>query len=312
MLAQLDAIIQRVETLLRGGNQNAVALELYNLSRDMLLGISTSSISEMMEETTEQAKVELVTAAVKLHNKGRNLTAQSLAEVRSILKASAGWILSIFGGDKPKVLSIVITLLTKAGQELIQHGKDGQIGSSCLSRAIYTWTRATSLAIQKDISPIDWQDMKMSVFWAYLEQISLLHLSTDSQELKRAIAGATEIVQTLPPLLKVTFARRVNDLAHKATQIEDAVQLCKTALHVVDDAMLPYTVADPDSAPAGGTNQANTADTKRLRLEIQLALVFFYLHARFVLSYLCALESIQLFPVPFQRVLHGEELHRGH
>lgn len=284
MLAQLDGITQRVETLLRGGNQNAVALELYNQSRMMLIDMSPERISHMLEETSEQMKVELVTAAVKLHNKGRNLTAQSLSEVRSILKASAGWILSIFGGDKPKVLSIVITLLTKSGQELIQYGKDSQIGSSCLSRAIFTWTRATSLAIQKDISPIDWQDMKMSVFWAYLEQISLLSSPEDSQDLKKAIAGATEIVQTLPPLLKVTFARRVNDLAHKSSSAEDAVQLCKTALNVVDSAMLPHVAMEPDSVPmGGGSHQANTADIKRLRLEIQLALVFFYLHARFVL-----------------------------
>jgi len=292
MLAQLDGITQRVEMLLRGGNQNAVALELYNQSRMMLMDMSPERISHMMEETSEQMKVELVTAAVKLHNKGRNLssTAQSLAEVRSILKASAGWVLSIFGGDKPKVLSIVITLLTKSGQELIQYGKDCQIGSSCLSRAIYTWTRATSLAIQKDISPIDWQDMKMSVFWAYLEQISLLSSPEDSQDLKRAITGATEIVQTLPPLLKVTFARRVNDLALKATHAEDAVQLSKTALNVVDSAMLPYSGMEFDSAPMGGTHQANTTDIKRLRLEIQLSLVFFYLYSRYVPN--CSLPSM--------------------
>ena len=68
-----------------------------------------SSAIETFANVSEEAKAELIASAVKLHNKARNLAAQYLCELRAILKACAGWILSACGGDKPKVLSVVIT-----------------------------------------------------------------------------------------------------------------------------------------------------------------------------------------------------------
>lgn len=284
MLNQVDIIIQKVETLLRGGTPNTFGAELLDLARSLLSWLSSSSAIETFANVSEETKAELIASAVKLHNKARNLAAQSLSEIRAILKACAGWILSACGGDKPKVLSVVITLLSKSGQEIIEGGKDGEIGVACLNRANQVWSRATSLAIQKDISPIDWQDMKMAIFWANLEKASLLAKVGDAENVRRAISAATEIVQTLPPRLKLTFADRVYQLALQAStqshMTEEAVHYSKTALNAVDSAMLPY--APVDSIDVEGTavdcvSLSSAVEVKRLRLNIQLSLVFLYL-----------------------------------
>ncbi len=284
MLNQVDNIIQKVETLLRGGTPSTFATELLNVARSLLTWLSSENAIETFTTASDETKAELIASAVKLHNKARNLAAQPLCEVRAILKACAGWILSLCGGDKPKVLSVVITLLSKSGQEIIEGGRDNETGVACLNRANQVWSRATSLAIQKDISPIDWQDMKMAIFWANLEKANLLAKVGDAENVRRAISAATEIVQTLPPRLKLTFADRVYQLALQAStqnnMTEEAVHYSKTALNAVDSAMLPYAPADhleAEGAAVDCVSLSNAVEVKRLRLNIQLSLVFLYL-----------------------------------
>lgn len=289
MINQVDIIIQKIETLLRGGAHSSLTGELHQLARSLLIWLASDKASDEYESSNDITRSEMLTSAVKLHNKARNLSMQSLGELRAILKASAGWILSIYGGEKPKVLAVVITLLSKSGQELIEFGRDVTIGLNCLSRAISMWTTAASLHIQKDVSPVDLQDMKVAIFWANLERATLLQKTDEPQQaVKKAITGAAEIVQTLPPRLKITFADRVYNLGRKITLVptlaEEAVFYFKTAQNAVDAAMLPYSapdLSDPDSTQrVEGLNVATSTEVKTLRLHIQLSLAYLYIQIK--------------------------------
>jgi hypothetical protein len=292
MNKEIEPCVQLVEQLLRGAvPAGSIAVDLRKKAVNLLSWYSTSQAIDEFESCGDSEKSDALAMAVKLHNKSRNLTSPVHAEIRTSLKATSAWMLSLYGGDKIKVLSAVISILSKSGEELslIDDHDHAELAVKCLSGAVIYWNRVVALSLHKTLSPIELQDMKLAAFYAYLEKAKLIwHRGGSVPEIKKAISGAAELMQTLPPRAKLTFAERViaitKDMAQSSKLLEETIHNFKLALNAVDSALLPSTGCDMD-AECGGGEGANTtltqaADARILRLHLQLSLAFLYMQAK--------------------------------
>ncbi|KAJ1439677.1 hypothetical protein B484DRAFT_171938 [Ochromonadaceae sp. CCMP2298] len=276
MIDRVNNIIQQVEAIMRGGgNANAmqsISISLKENAKDLLTLISASIPDSAGTSEDKEGKLA---SAVKLHNKARNLTSQCHTEARCYLKAIAAWMFLRYGEQKASVHGIVIKLLSKSGQEMMTMAEGQELAGTCLSTAVQLWNTGASLSFQKDIPPHDLQDIKLSAFWA---QMSLMSLLSPSQraEMKMAVSGAMELVQTLTARLKITFAERIIRLGHQAAHgemVQEAIHYYQVALSSIDSAMLPMGMGEE----AQSIQLRKCTEVKQLRLEAQLALVYVYI-----------------------------------
>lgn len=125
-MERLDNIVgkleKQIELIIRGGfaggqnnsnqNENSMLLKtVRDLFDHLTCPTSQREFLEIEDKTTR------VNAAVRLHNKVRNLAPLIHTELRAIAKACAAWMLMIFNQPVPKSLCAVIKLLSRAGQE---------------------------------------------------------------------------------------------------------------------------------------------------------------------------------------------------
>jgi hypothetical protein len=291
MRSEIEPCIQQIELLLRGGATSNTVQELKKVSHTLLTWYSSSKNIEEYERSSESERAETLGLAIKLHNKARSLTSPAHSEIRACLKATAAWMLAAYGGDKIKVLSAATTILSKAGEELANADIYPDLASKCLSGSILYWNRATSLSLHKTMSPVDLQDMKTAAFWAHLEKAKLLWRHDGQQEeIRKIISGAAEIMQTLPPKVKMRFAERVMELVQEMSKSSnkpsDTIHLLKMALNAIDSAQLPSMHIDFDAEAGGNGEDADSpalrdpAEIKKLRLRAHLSLAFLYMQAK--------------------------------
>ena len=287
MIEDIEACMLKLEQCLRGGGaqmQSALMVDLNTQATQFLSWFSSGKAVEEYESYNDSNKADMLALAVKLHNKARNLTSSTYSDVRTKLKATAAWMLSLYGGDKSKVFSVVISILSKAGEELSNSESNAELALRCLSGSILHWNRATSLSLHKALSPVELQDMKLAVFWANLEKANLLfHHGASSEEVKKAISGAAEIMVTLPPKAKLAFAEKVivlgREMSQTSVMLEDTIHCFKLALNAVDSALLPQIYSE-DYAVDKESSAVNPSDVQKLRMNIQLSLTFLYMQAK--------------------------------
>lgn len=283
----VEPCIQKVEQLLRGGGAaGSVATELRKEAVELLSWYSSTAAIDEFEDSSDSTKSEMLALAVKLHNKARNLTSQAHGTIRTCLKATAAWMLSIYGGDKSKVLSAVTSILSKSGEELASMDEFAEPALKCLSGTILYWNRASALSLHTALSPVELQDMKLSVFWASLEKAKLLWSRTGAvDEVRKTISVAAELMQTLPSRTKLSFAERVatiaKDMAQKSDHVQDSIHMFKMALNGVDSALLPvvHVVSEAEGDGVEG-RQVPPVEARILRLNVQLSLAFLYMQAK--------------------------------
>jgi hypothetical protein len=292
MRSEIEPCIQQVELLLRGGGATGtIVQELKKASHRLLTWYSSPKNLEEYESATESERTETMGLAIKLHNKARNLTSPAHAEIRTCLKATAAWMLSVYGGDKIKVMFAATTILSKAGEELANADIYPDLAEKCLSGSILFWNRTISLSMHKTMPPLDLQEMKISAFWAHLEKAKLLWYHDGQQEeIRKVISGAAEIMQTLPARMKLSFADRVatlgTEMSKSSAKVTDIIHFFKMALNAIDSALLPSMQVEFD-AEAGGNVDADapplrdSAEVKKLRLSAQLSLTFLYMRAKY-------------------------------
>lgn len=289
MIHEVEQILLQLELLLRGGAQSVhinVINELNVLSRKVLLWFSASDAGAVYTADNDNHRTEVLALAVKLHNKVRNLTTSACGEIKTNLKAAAAWMLCLYGGKNAKVLSVAVNVLSKSGRELEHYGSDSDLVLRCLSGSMLYWMHVGSLSIHKDFSPVELQDMKLSALWAGVEKAKILwRIGGSPEDIRKAVAFAGDIVQSLPSRIKTSFAQEAISIADKMSQVitlaEDAIHLFKTALNAIESAMIPSVCDDVD---CGGdidkSPLAAAADTNRMKLNVLLALAFLYMTAR--------------------------------
>ncbi len=200
--------------------------------------------------------------------------------------------LQLFGEKTSKVYCIVIRLLCKAGQELNVLHKRHEAALKCCDSAIYLWNNAGTSVIQRSLPPVELQDIKIGVFWVYLEKATILDiLGRRNDDIRKAVSGAMEIMQTLPVQIKYSFAESVGKLGYSAAKtassMHDAIHFFKMTLNAIECALL----ASSTGAAMLGTTEGGEEETKEslskkeveikeVRLKAQLALAFVYMETK--------------------------------
>jgi hypothetical protein len=90
-----------------------------------------------MEDEKRQKRVG---TTIQLYNKVRMVSSPRLLEVRVYLKAAAAWMLTAFGGAKPKAALSCIKLHCRSAAELGHHfPADAAAARGCLEQVLALW-----------------------------------------------------------------------------------------------------------------------------------------------------------------------------
>ena len=153
---------------------------------------------------------EQIKSAISLHNKLRNLP-QSLLETKAYLRASAGFLLTNYGDKKTGSVCSCIKIFVRACQELVSFPPDGSYAAlSCVNAGLNCWQEISTQALSRFLSPVDYSELRISVFHGYLERSRLLlHLQpADYQtEMRLSLSRGLEFLRTMPPSIKNAFSK---------------------------------------------------------------------------------------------------------
>jgi len=279
MFEEVDAVFKHVEGLLRNANIKAIS-DTARIAMKLLHWFSSLDAADEVYSLSDKQKSSHLEIAVKLHNKARNLVAAPLTEVRTLLKATSAWMLTLYGGEKAKTYVAAIKILSKCGQEF--SAVHPMIAQQCFLSTIDNWKKASSKSIQLDASPLELEDLKTAVFWSYIEVIRCTSSGVDDfDHTRKHISEAIEVMLTLPSRLKFTLAEEVMTVAYRITEheslLEESTYYFKIVLHIIDSAMLP------DSNVEGTISTSSNIvkiDMLKVKINAQLALSFIYMEQR--------------------------------
>lgn len=281
MFDEVDVVFKQVEGLLRNANSKAIS-DTARISLRLLNWFSSLDAADEVYSLSDKQKSSHLEIAVKLHNKARNLVAAPLTEVRTLLKATSAWMLTLYGGEKAKTYVAAIKILSKCGQEFST--LHPTIAQQCFMSTIDNWKKASNKSIQLDASPLELEDLKTAVFWSYVEVVRCRSSGVDDYEhTRKHISEAIEIMQTLPSRLKFTLAEEVMTLAYRITEqesqllMDESTYYFKTVLHIIDSAMLPDSNVEGISSSASSIVKI---DMLKVKINAQLALSFIYMEQR--------------------------------
>ena len=131
-----------------------------------------------------------------------------------------------------------ITLHFRASHELSAIGAGFDAAFKCVSEAINLWSKINSNALERSLSPIEHEELRLMVFSSFLDKSKLIRLrqTFDCDEIRKCISGAMEFVQSISNI-RLTFLRHVMELGHfLATRdfMEEAAHYFKIVLNIID------------------------------------------------------------------------------
>lgn len=146
---------------------------------------------------------QAVTTTIQLYNKARLLSSPNLMEVKVYLKASAAWMLTAYGGNKFKSMVSCIKLHCRSATELILYFPDDFIAAhSSLLQAIKNWTFVNNQAIERMISVVELEELRLYMFHCYVS-LGRLQMKSNCKlldDFKISLSAAMELVQSLPEM----------------------------------------------------------------------------------------------------------------
>eukprot|EP01041_Mallomonas_annulata_P002114 gene2114-4130_t len=227
--------------------------QLLTQSKDLFDYVSSGTAIRDTEAFTEEIRNQISNTCVQLYNKVRTVQSERLNDIKVYLKASTAWILSNLSKGKElcvKSMCKNVKLFIKSGREFLelQHG-DFHSSLLCLNQAVSMWTTLNNNSLEKSLSSMDLEELRLDIFHAYIDQ-SKLHrkLSSPTQKaieaIRRSIYGALETLQMLPyelsKSLKLIFIKHVMETANELSYnggddaVEEAIQLFKIVLETID------------------------------------------------------------------------------
>lgn len=244
IIPDIDKIMSKLELLLRGGQskiQSNEIQELLILSNKIYL-FFFNIVSKGNEYNSNQ-KNQFLELAVKLHNKARNLTSQNLTEIRTILKASCAWMFIIFGDKNSKILSTIIKLLTKCGEEFHLNHKNNRCASECYNSVCILWSNSNDIPIYNDLPPLELQEIKLAVFRSLIGKINI-EINNDEKnfeikKIKQNFASILSLVSGLHIRYRLLIIDRLLKVGHKCADLKmnlrDALHFITIALDLLDN-----------------------------------------------------------------------------
>ena len=220
---KVESILKQLEARFRGEKKSIAAdHDMLNLSYEIFEKCHTDSESEtpmksfvspLLLNLDADGRKHWLSIAIKIHNKIRNLSSIHYVEVKNVLKAAAAIMISVYGEETPKSICIAIKLLSKAAHDIAVHlkktasardfisteqlvqlsEKADSLVVQCSSTAIRLWSTSNSVAAQKLLPPVEYQDMKMAAYQAYLDQalaLSRQSTSANQDSIRKALSGA--------------------------------------------------------------------------------------------------------------------------
>ena len=280
-LREVDALIGELETIIErvirgGGASNPMeatskATQLFEMLSDVQLG-------EAFLTLTETERNERMNVAVRLHNKVRAFTALAYSELKARTKACAAYFLYVLNRENPKasVRTHIIRLLGRACQEIQPYSE--VIARQCCEGAIKLYNPVNISDFSRQLPPLELIDMKITIFQAYIDQANLLVRSGNMEQIRISIAGAMEIVQSLPDVKKMQFARELIQLGSHLSSltgaVQDAAYLLQTAINCLE--LLWSTASGPPAARVAIDNPspASLEELLPLKINAQLGLAY--------------------------------------
>ena len=180
-MERLDSLVltveKQIELIIRGNSntrsissnqqeETLVTKNMYNLFEHLISALLNR------ESSAVEDKNQRVTAAVRLHNKVRNLAPIAYAELRAVAKACSAWMLLLFNQPTPKSLCAVIKLLSRAGQESEPYSE--KVSLKCITATIDLWSKINLHSLSQIMAQLELQDVKIAVFQAYLKKANIL------------------------------------------------------------------------------------------------------------------------------------------
>lgn len=236
----IDDILKKVEIIIRGDNLRQPVDKVHlTKSAAMLFDWASSPAAKDLSDCSDPSTKEtFVAAAIKLHNKGRNLQSSNSSDLKKLLKSSSAWILLNFTKQTINSFCTVVKLLSRASQDLKDSSNLKLQSLKCSQGATNTFSRLSCATLEKSLAPLELQDIKIAAFQSFINTAE----QVNSAEHRRAsIAGALDIVHSLPYQLKLTFIDCVTGIADRIScspTLDEAAHYFGICLHLVEDISL--------------------------------------------------------------------------
>ncbi len=261
--------------MVRGKQPELDNERLMKLGSEIFNWASSKDTAEISTQLNQPQREDFASYGIKIHNKVRNLTGSTYSNFRGILKASAAWILVNFSKSNPVGVSTIVKLLSRSSQDL----KEGPFVAEallCCEGAVDLWNRSSVATLEKSLPPVEFQDLRIAVFQGFID---ISQLSENKLQIKKAIDGALEIVNTLPNGLKFSFAETVIDIATINAvdpHYSEAIHYFKLALHTIDVIKMSLTQLRPASIEVTDSGHVDPNQLERIKIIAHLSLAFSY------------------------------------
>lgn len=277
MIDQLEYMIKEVEVLMRGGKTETV--KLIADAKAMIFYLSSSDALDFCDTLSDDQRTLYATAAVRLHNKARNLNRKQLNDIRVLLKAVSAWSILTFHTELTKKLPIVIKMLSEVEKYFCNTDEMTDLGLICCKAIIQSWDIGIENAIEKICPPLEMTELKSAVFQSYLDASIILsnHLRSNYSEVKQFTTSAMDLSQSLPRQNKLNLVYCLSQVAFKGLEAElgqEVKYFFLISLNVLDEISQPqkkiFADVEEDSF------EPNMEEIDVLKIKIQLALSHIY------------------------------------
>lgn len=177
---KLNRLVEFLEHIIRNGvigkvikSHDGKIIELdviTDLCASLLLWVSSDEAIGMSTSLNESLKSELATIAVKLNNKGKNLSSLTSGKLRVLSKALSAWIIFRFHSLNMKSSQIIVQLLSSVIREL-----DDLLAyrsCQCVSKVWELINQQTLVSTQ--LTSVQLHDMTASVVEALQDEAKLV------------------------------------------------------------------------------------------------------------------------------------------
>lgn len=242
------------------------------------------SSTKEIRSAEKSEKDVFIALAVKLYNKVRTLTAEPYREIRTLLKAGATWLLNRYSESTPSGLCTIIKLFSRCGQDLQEFIRTKPYSVGCLIQSIILWGKLNLETVAEKLPPIDFIELKTSVFNSYLEKAKISSISLNENDIKDTSASlilASELSQALPQCLKLNVVNGSLSIGSKLTESGrhlESIHIFNIALQNIESLIASNLILK--SGQESRVSNADTIQLKKTKVRTLLALTNSYIETK--------------------------------
>jgi hypothetical protein len=189
MLETINNLLKQLEASMRGKKFND---NFFSDTKELFSWAHSCFVEN--RHIDEKEKKVLIENAVKLHNRAKTITNPRYSESVTYLKSAAAWILSAYAEKNTKFCILFIRLHCRIASEWIQL-KAVNYAKQSYEEALSTWKKLNVHALDRLLSRVEFDSLKQTVFYGYLDLSKLLRENTgeispqDSLSIRACVGG---------------------------------------------------------------------------------------------------------------------------